>query len=244
MSGPDSEDLYRQQVARAASDERLVRLRVESAQLVAEGFSIVGTELHVAGHLLGADRRDGLSPFEHGSDEVVAVSVLLRIAGQLVLGSLNLFEQGIPYPAAALLRQVVEIEYLTWAFEARDGDAERWLRSDRSERERFFSPAKLRRAANGKFGTNDYGRHCEFGGHPVPNVGSLLSGDGSVAQLLLADLLGHSARIWNHAFGWAKRTPLAEPSLKHYAPISTRLQDWWNVDPLAGLRPPVPDCDR
>jgi hypothetical protein len=152
LSGPDTDDPYRHQVGLAASDERLVRLRVESARLVAEGFSTVGTDLHVAGHLLGADRGDGLSPFGHGSDEVVAVSVLLRIAGQLVLGSVNLFDQGIPYAAAALLRQSVEIEYLTWAFEAQQGDAERWLRSDRHERERFFSPAKLRRAANDKFG--------------------------------------------------------------------------------------------
>ena len=233
MCDPDTDDLYRQQIGLAASDERLVRLRVESARLIAEGFSTVGTELHLAGHLLGTNRRDGLSPFGHGSDEVVAVSVLLRIAGQLVLGSVNLFDQGIPYAAAALLRQLVEIEYLTWAFEARHGDAERWLRSGRHERERFFSPAKLRRAANGKFGTNDYSHHCEFGGHPVPNVGSLLNGDSSITQLLIADLLGHSARIWNHAIGWANRVPLAEPSLKHHAPISARLQDWWDADPLA-----------
>jgi hypothetical protein len=59
------------------------------------------------------------------------MSVLLRISSQLISASAKLLTEGRPYAGAALLRQIVEIEYLAWAFESRDKDAERWLRSDR-----------------------------------------------------------------------------------------------------------------
>ena len=81
------------------------------------------------------------------------MSVLLRVAGQLTSASADLFADGRHYAAAALLRQMVEIEYLAWAFETRDGDGERWLRSNQQERQEFFKPAKLRAAAQGKFGS-------------------------------------------------------------------------------------------
>jgi len=66
------------------------------------------------------------------------VSVLLRIAGQLISSIAALFADGRQYAAAALLRQMVEIEYLAWAFETRDRDGERWLRSDQKQRQEFF----------------------------------------------------------------------------------------------------------
>lgn len=151
----------------AAGDESLMKHRRDLAHFTAETFLTAGTELHVLGHIIGSDRSNGASPFGHGSDETVAVSVLLRIASQLVSASVDLFIDGRGYAAAALLRQIVEIEYLAWAMEASDGEGERWLRSNRKERESFFTPAKLRKASQGKFRGKDYGYHCELGGHPV-----------------------------------------------------------------------------
>ena len=74
------------------------------------------------------------------------------------------------YAAAALVRQLVEVEYLAWAFDARDSDAERWLRSTAEERRDFFAPAKLRKAAQGKFRGKDYGHHCEMGGQSTVSL--------------------------------------------------------------------------
>lgn len=110
-------------------------------------FGAVGRELHVTGHVIGGDRVEGRSPWGHGTDETVGVSMILRIASQLVSASVDLFTDGRTYSAAALTRQLVEVEYLAWAFEMRDEDAARWLRSDRAEREEFFKPSKLRQAA-------------------------------------------------------------------------------------------------
>lgn len=135
----------------AAVDAEQVKRRNELATFSADVFSQVGAELTDLGHIFGSDRARGSSPQGHGSDEVFAVGLLLRIAGQLTSAFVDLWGGGRQYAAAALLRQVVEIEYLAWAFETRDNDAERWLRSDPKERETFSRPAKLRLAAAGRF---------------------------------------------------------------------------------------------
>lgn len=229
----------RESMAAAANDKNITTCRYELARFSANQLQEAGTELHIIGHLIGSDRVQGKSPFGHGNDETVAVSVLLRVAGQLISASANLFADGHKYAAAALLRQMVEIEYLAWAFEMRDGDAERWLRSDQRERQQFFKPAKLRAAAGqGTFRGKDYGYHCELGGHPVPQAGILLGGDSAVGQLLLSDLLGHAGRIWNHLAGWAKQNENGEPILRRSLDMSIRFREWKAKDPLFDLPPP------
>jgi hypothetical protein len=222
----------------AAKDVALVELRTDLAHFTAEVFKSTGLHLHVGGWIVGPDRVEGRSPFGNGSDETVAISVLLRIAEQLVSGSVDLFEKGHAYAAAALLRQLVEVEYLAWAFEARNGDGERWLRSSQDERRSFFSPIKLRKASEGKFRGEDYGFHCENGGHPVPSAGALLNGDEALVQLLIADLLGHAGRIWDHLVGWAGGASHGEALVMRSRDMSERYGAWKALDPLAKLPPP------
>jgi len=145
----------RKAITAAANDNGLTTFRYQLAKFCSSQLDEAGTELHVLGHIIGSDRASGVSPFEHGNDETVAGSVLLRVASQLISASADLFADGRHYAAAALLRQMVEIEYLAWAFETRDGDAERWLRSSQEERLEVFKPAKLRAAAQGKFRGKD-----------------------------------------------------------------------------------------
>jgi len=222
----------------AAVDAVAKAARCELAAFRAALFLDVGTELHVLGHFIGSERVSGDSPFGQGNDETVAVSVLLRIASQLISASANLFGDGRHYAAAALLRQIVEIEYLAWAFEAQNGVGESWLRSDKRTRKNFFTPAKLRDAAKGKFRGKDYGYHCELGGHPVPEAGRLLSGDTAIAELLLADLLGHAGRIWDHLDGLARQNENGQPILKRGQSVSDRFRRWKATDLLVDLPPP------
>src|SRR6266516_4525034 len=91
----------------AAHDATLKILRRELALANSKTFSDVGNALHAIGHIVGSDRVHGVSPFGHGSDETVAVSLLLRIAAQLVSASTDLFTDGRHYAAGALLRQMV-----------------------------------------------------------------------------------------------------------------------------------------
>src|SRR5260370_22473920 len=118
----------------AATSPLQITVGYDLAKFTAETFKQVGEELQSVGHIFGGDRVSGKSPYGHGSDEIVAISLLFRIAGQLTSASADLFADGRHYAAAALLRQMVEIEYLAWAFGSRDNDAERWLRSSADER--------------------------------------------------------------------------------------------------------------
>lgn len=235
---PQHVKLISEAIALAANDENLVRRRHELAKFSSEQFLAAGNELHLLGHIIGSDRVIHVSPFGHGRDETVAVSVLLRIASQLVSSSADLFADGRQYAEAALLRQMVEIEYLAWAFETRDGDGERWLRSTQEQRQSFFTPAKLRKAAQGKSRGKDYGYHCELGGHPVPRAGVLLGEDATISELLLSDLLGHVGRIWDHFVGWARANKNGEPILRRSQVMSDRFNAWKSKEALVDLPPP------
>jgi len=218
---------------------QLKTLRLELAGYSAGVFTDVGTQLHVSGHLLGDGRVTGRSAFGHGSDEVVGMSFLLLIAGQLVSASSELLSNGRSYAGAALLRQIVEVEYLAWAFDTRHEDALRWLQSDRAIREEFFKPAKLRQAAGGKFRGRDYGFHCELGGHPVPTGAVLLRNESSTVELLMSDLLGHVGGIWCSFIGWASRNESYTEGFKLLSvEFSQRFATWQREDPLVRLPPP------
>jgi hypothetical protein len=222
----------------AATDEITIGIRQDLARFTSGAFAKAGELLHVIGHITGSDRVEGRSPFGHGSDETVAVSLLLRIGSELVSASTDLFADGRHYAASALLRQLVEIEYLAWAFETNDQEGERWLRSTKAERQSFFTPAKLRKAAGSRFRGEDYGFHCELGGHPVPTGTLLFQDDTVVAQLLLSDLLGHTGRIWDHVVGWARRRSFEDELYELNEDMASRYSMWKAVDKLIVLPPP------
>lgn len=238
---PSASDIERWAAAarKAATDQAQITARNELAKFTAKTFTEVGEELHAVGHIFGGDRVRGASPFGHGNDEMVAISLLFRIGGQLTSASADLFTDGRHYAAAALLRQMVEIEYLAWAFETRDKDAERWLRSTADERRNFFTPAKLRQAAGGKFRGKDYGYHCELGGHPVPGSYLLLERDEVTCQVLLSDLLGHTGRIWDHLLDWSTGNEWAIPIHRRREDMYKRYDVWKNADELTLLPPPL-----
>ena len=77
-----------------ADDEALKRHRVELAKFVAKSFAAAGDELKVLG-TIGQDDKPISSM--GGSDETVTVSILLRIANQLVSAGADLFSDGRHY---------------------------------------------------------------------------------------------------------------------------------------------------
>ena len=236
----DSEEIdsIARQIKTASENVELQKNRLELAHFTADIFYDSGRELHVSGHLIGLDREEGKSNTGHGDDEAVAVSMLLRIGGQLVSAGADLLSGARPYAGAALVRQLVEIEYLAWAFETRDAEGQRWLRSTREERFNFFTPAKLRKAAGNRFLGKDYGHHCEMGGHPVPGAHILLGDDVGLPQLLLGDMLGHSGRIWDHLVRWASSHSHGASILRNTKEMSAKYNQWKQNDFLAQL--PVP----
>lgn len=213
-------------VSASLSDSGLSTVRHELAEFTVEQF-------RQAAHDLTATESNG-----DQAQINKAVTILLEIGAALISGANDLFMSGNTYAAAALVRQLVEIEYLAWAFEDNEAEAKKWITSDKEERMNFFSPAKLRKAAQGRFRAKDYGYHCELGGHPVPEAGALLESPKERTQLLLSDMLGHSGRIWDHLVLWAGRDEKKQAILSRHDEMLKRYVSWKQLDISTRLPPP------
>jgi hypothetical protein len=106
------------------------------------------------------------------------------------------------YAVAAVIRQLIECDYLLTLFNDDIDQARRWRESTPDEVRESFAPGKMRKLT-GKFSNEEYWNHCSTGGHPAPKGARLLekldparqSWPYSAAELLI-DLGLHLQRIW------------------------------------------------
>ena len=208
------------------ADKDVAAIRHELAEYTSSQFVKVAIEIRKA------------SVSEEQEKINAAVALILEIGSSLISGANALFLSGNTYAAAALVRQLVEVEYLAWAFEDDKKEAEKWITSDKEERMKFFTPAKLRKAAQGRFRSKDYGYHCELGGHPVPGANVLLENAELQAQLLLSDMLGHSGRIWDHLVRWADGENKQQAVLSQKENMLERYVAWKKADVTTKMPPP------
>lgn len=207
----DDEEL-KAAVIRAGNDEHGIALRRGLCEALTPALKKAGEALWICGSVIGSDRVDGASPFGFGSDATVALGTVVQIAGELSAGVITLLEQGNRYGAAALLRQLVEVEYLTWAFAEDEDEAMNWLRSTKDERMRFWQPRHIRNRADGRFRGIDYALHCEKGGHPSPEGNRLLPGHSGNEPDFFAwnDLAFHGQSAWDYTLTAADKLDYGE----------------------------------
>ena len=140
-----------------ADDVSAAENRVSVCETIGQALVQVGKVLWVTGYIVGSDRKSGTSPFRFGNDSAVGVATVAQIGGELAIGASDLLKTGNCYAACALIRQLVEVEYLAEAFAREHDQAAEWLRADREQRRQFWSPGKLRqRAPDGLFLASDY----------------------------------------------------------------------------------------
>jgi hypothetical protein len=194
-------------VDQAGTDPVSRAARVSVCGALAAAFQTTGERLWPLGYMLGTDRGDGESPFGFGNDATVGLAIVAEIAGELISGTIALLDGGSLYGAAALLRQLVEVEYLCWAFAEDEDEAKRWMRSDRDERLRTWQPKHLRERSGGRFRGADYQGHCERGGHPTPEATTLLAAHSRQVppELLRLDLAHHGVSAWRYALDATQR---------------------------------------
>src|ERR1035441_8415673 len=101
----------------------------QHCELLVTELADLGQRLWVQGYIIGTDRKNGLSPGDYGDDAVVGLGLVCQIAGELGRGCLRLLDDDNRYGAAALSRQLLEVEYLAWWFETSAPEAAQWLRS-------------------------------------------------------------------------------------------------------------------
>jgi hypothetical protein len=190
-------DDFQARIFAAELDERSAEVRIALGKGLATAFTQVGQLLWVQGHLIEDDRRLGDSL--NGDDGIVGLALIAQIAGELCSGVVALLEIGNDYGAAALVRQLVEVEYLAYSFENDGSRAQQWLRSSATERRRSWQPGNLRQLADGQFRGSDYGHHCERGGHPTPVAAHLLPNHNrDHASIWWLELAAHGSSSWNY----------------------------------------------
>lgn len=147
-------------------------------------------------------------------EKTLGLGVVIRIGAELADASLALLDENKGYPAAALIRQLVEVEYLAWALAEDPDEVSRWIHADFMERQKFFAPQRLRDRSNGRFRNQEYWTHCARGGHPHPDGTAFLPGpndeEGRGVDVLWDDLVFHLAGIWRHLLDALEGHPIEE----------------------------------
>lgn len=226
-------------LSEAEKDTAAADRRADLCRALAKAFREAGDLLWIGGYLLGPDRVSKSSPFDFGDDAAVGLATVIQIAGELMSGAVVMLEQENLYAAAALIRQLVEVEYLTWAFAEDHEQAEAWLRSSREERLKFWQPRDLRRRSGDRFRSTDYAQHCERGGHPTPEALVLLPDHGrrDSAMLWWFDLAIHSTSTWDYVnaaateFRWSEQV---DPIASRHC-LAASIRGWRQSEPLLAL---------
>lgn len=222
----------------ASEVKRLVEIAERIARALGPAFRIAGKKLWVCGYIIGEDRVENKSPFSFGSDATVGLATVIQTAGELCAGAVLLLEQDNVYGAMALVRQLVETEYLAWAFAEDEEEASTWMRSTTEERLKQWQPRHLRERAGDRFRARDYSMHCELGGHPTPQGARLLPDHMSLSNILWwYEVAMHGTSAWNYAAIAAKR--LGYEEVFRDAEESRRLEhathEWRAADRLPDL---------
>jgi hypothetical protein len=221
----------------ASRDEAGTQARQEFGVAVATALRAGGQLLWIGGAMIGPDRADGTSPFEFGDDATVGLATVMQMAGEIVSGAILLLDNSNRYAAAALIRQLVEVEYLAWAFAEDEDEARKWMRSSKEERQRFWRPVHLRQRAEGRFRGTDYGEHCGKGGHPSPEGIYLLPdhyAPEASAPFWWCDMAIHAHSVWSYSVAGAQRLGKGDvlDSLEEADAMSEAEARWREADPL------------
>ncbi len=183
---PSSAELLYEQLAPALDDGGRRQLRIECCTSVAEALDRCGRMLWGASWVLRNKRGE-------------ALAIVTEVAGELALSACTLYSNRAWYAGGALVRSLIETEYLLYLFAHEDHAAEKWLTSSPEQIRKLFSPAQIRRRCTDQFRDSEYWAHCDIGGHPSPMSRQLLR-DHSFAHWshnwLWLDLAQHLSRVW------------------------------------------------
>lgn len=164
-----------------------------------------------------------------------ALAVAAQMGAELARSAMLLFAAEASYAGSALVRQLVEIEYLMYLFSNDVKEASQWWESNARERRSLYQPAQMRRRSSNRFRDQEYRAHCEQGGHPNPRASNLLPDHMPVfgtTRWMWVDLGQHLERLWGFFVSAAELQGLSHLiCLRHE--VSTAIADWHATDPCA-----------
>jgi hypothetical protein len=157
-------DETRRLLASLAADPEVAAVRVATCETIARALQALR---HTCGTPGSSSARTEPTAPRRSASAATPSSVSRPSRRSAASGAATLLAAGNRYAAAALTRQVVEVEHLAWAFAEGDKAAMEWLHADREARRKFWNPDAVRKRANGRFLASDYWGHCGRGGHPT-----------------------------------------------------------------------------
>lgn len=166
------------------------------------------------------------------------------MGAELALGTRTLYDQGLWYPGAALVRQLVEVEYILYLFAMAPEEADRWMTANDVQSQRMFSSAEMRKRSGGRFDAKEYSNHCNVGGHPRQAGRTLLrewvtplphkKGAFFDRSALWIDLAQHLERSWSlFSIGVRQHSP-ANVYPDRGTRVDAALKTWHTSDPSVG----------
>lgn len=149
------------------------------------------------------------------------------IGGELAASVTYLAEGRWAYASAALVRQLVEIEYLAWAVTNDPDDAWEWFTSDKKTRLSRWQPGKIRQRSEGRFPNKDYHDHCEIGGHPVPEPAmNVLDNRGRWVEVTLYETALHGVATFHYLLRALEDTD-SIPEVERHHKLVDRAHEVW-----------------
>ncbi|WP_157968498.1 hypothetical protein [Streptomyces geranii] len=149
-----------------------------------------------------ADTKLRPTPDEVSYSAFRAVSTVVCMSTELADAAVAMAEKERYYAVGAVIRQLIECEYLLALFSEDLDHARGWFESTPEQVRSMFAPTRMRKLT-GKFSNEEYWNHCSTGGHPAPKgIGLLQMMDPPRKQWpyasaeLLIDLGLHLHRIW------------------------------------------------
>jgi hypothetical protein len=168
---------------------------------------------------------------------LLPAGLVAAIGGELLASTAYLAMGRWAYASAALVRQLVEVEYLAWAVTNDPDDAWEWLKSDRQTRLQRWQPGKIRQRSEGRFPNTDYHAHCEAGGHPVPEPAmSILDHRDQWVELSMYEAAVHGMATWHYLVQAVGDAPVTAAE-SHHRVIDEAYDVWRRTETLDhGLR--------
>jgi hypothetical protein len=171
------------------SSQQAAALRESTCSALAEALAATGAVLWAFG-LADQPRR--------------AIATAIQMGGETARGAVLLLRGNNRYGGAALVRQIVEIEYLLCLFALDKDEPLRWASSYLETVRKEYQPARMRERCGDRFRSAEYSSHCQVGGHPRFAAGYVLPEHVRIGPLLDAvifaagwvDLAQHLVRVW------------------------------------------------
>jgi hypothetical protein len=172
-----------------------------------------------------------------------ALGSVAQMGAELAAGACLLFNANRWYSGAALVRQLIEVEYLLYLFATDVNEADQWLKASEEQVRAMFSPGNMRKRTNNRFDANEYSLHCKYGGHPrfagsvflreqqlLVQSDSIDSRNPFDPAVLWVDLAQHVERMWNH---YVVAVTLISPSNvypERFDKVNARIAAWHAAD--------------